>query len=220
MEKTRLVASPRCGGHWVNTMIDVYMKGISINEFSFSNKNTLTCVHTHDGRLKEKYLDVIYLYRNPIDKIFSEVMYYHKNRVYTRLIHYNNNIDDRDYMKMQLGFYIEHLTKWLLEEKFTKKKTLITYDNLKNDFENEFIKICDHFEVDVIFEDISKLRNIKKKDVKKKIVGGSEFQRVVNVTEDYERKRHYFTKKHGEYIKDMFVKHGDKLKPFFQEMYA
>ena len=95
--KTTLVASPRCGGHWMTMVIDLYFKNQNPNQFVFSQRKNHICKHTHDGKLDEKYNNVIYLYREVVDKIYSEMVYYHKNPEYRQGRHkmyYNTNINE------------------------------------------------------------------------------------------------------------------------------
>lgn len=211
MDKTKLVATPRCGGHWVNMLINIYIRKLFITEFEFNDNNNV-CSHTHDGRLEEKYNNVIYLYRNPVDKIFSEVMYYHKNKIYQNKIHYNNDINDRNYMICQLDMYIEHLEKWMLKENYSKKKTFLCYDLLKNDFDIEFKKVCKHFNVDIDIDKINNLKIYQKEHVKNKIYYDD---RIINLKEDYEKIRDEFKLNHMVFIQDYFTTHGKELKKFF-----
>ena len=52
--------------------------------------------------------------------------------------------DDR--IKHWTQLYAKHLSKWLFDDDFTVKKTIITYENMQSNIYGEFIKVCDFFE--------------------------------------------------------------------------
>lgn len=217
-DKTYLVASPRCGGHWLITMIQSYFSGMNVKNIVFRNKQNMICHHTHDGRLLEKYEDVIYLYRDPIDKIYSEMSYYNNNIHYRGKIHFNRDINDKEKIILHTKEYAKHMMKWIFDEKFTKKKTIISYDFLVEDLEKEFSKICNHFynSFDIDDEKIKNIKNITKQDVKKRIYRDS---RVVRVEPQYNNNREVFREKNYDLIKNTIISYNHKLAKFLSSYF-
>ncbi|WP_259107508.1 hypothetical protein [Salinibacter ruber] len=78
---------------------------------------------------------VIYLYKEPVATIYSQIQYHEEN------------LDDVNRMAHWSECYGRHLEKWLWEESMTEQKTLVRHDRLKADREREFAKVCDHFSV-------------------------------------------------------------------------
>ena len=74
--------------------------------------------HDHDLSLSEKSQAVIYLYRNPIDTVFSQIKYH------------NQNFDDPATILQWTDLYGSHLTKWIYTETFTQRKMVVGYEDL------------------------------------------------------------------------------------------
>jgi len=209
--KTTLVASPRCGGHWFVMITDLYFKNQKLSEFVFSEKNKRICNHTHDGRLKENYTDLIYLYREPVDKIYSEMKYYHKNKEYSqgeRITYYNDDINNTKNIINQSERYADHLTKWLIKDK-TKNKTVIYYDNLVNNFIDEFSKVCKHFGETIDVKKGNSIMGYGKNVTKGKT---SHNKQIVNIDSNYDSEREEFRRKHSKLIYDTIFTRNKELK--------
>lgn len=158
------VSFPRTGRHWLAACIENYFKKLVLYD-SYENKETdvskFIILHTHDeeldssqgtrGELDIKRLNVLYLYRNSVDTVFS----------YLQQFTYNYNIDK---VKEIANKYKNHLYKWCIAEEFTTKKTLISYDKLKNNFFKEFSKVILHFGDNIDKKKVEYLnKNITKK---------------------------------------------------------
>jgi hypothetical protein len=61
----------------------------------------------------------------------------------------------------------KHLSKWLFDETFTIRKTVITYEGLKNDMHATFQKVCEHFDCPL---DYNKLDNVVPQISKKELL--------------------------------------------------
>jgi hypothetical protein len=132
-----LVSFSRTGSHWLRNIMELYfLKPALVRIFYYKNATDFTCLHSHDIMLDVIRKNVIYLYRNPIDTIYSQIRY-HKQ-----------DINNQYVIKYWASLYGQHLSKWLLDENFTNKKTVITYENMKKDLSQEFIKVCEHLGYD------------------------------------------------------------------------
>ena len=157
-------------------MMELYFERPSLSRvfYHFENTNYLT-LHTHDMDLDVTRQNVIYLYRNPADTIYSQISYYKRDHT------------DINEVRNWTQMYAQHLRKWLIQESFTHVKTVLTYENLTLDITAKFEKICKHLEVAV---DARKLENaykrITKDEVKRKTLHDP---MVVSLEQDYEDKR-------------------------------
>lgn len=140
MSFPRLVSYPRTGSHWLRMMLEVHL-GMPSYVQSFFDPNPTQCwgFHIHNRLIEEPHhtegpvvgLDnVIYLYRDPIDTIFSQLRYEKKlsnswdGEVNGRL--------DQDVEKISQEYYI-HLKRWLSNNSDVKNFMSLTYEDLKDD---------------------------------------------------------------------------------------
>ena len=184
-----LVSFPRTGSHWLRMIMELYFgKPSLVRAFYFKYANDFTCYHTHDIDLKLRRDNVIYLYRGPVDTIYSQLNYYQENP------------DDLERQAHWTDLYAQHLSKWLVHDNFTRKKTVISYEGMKTNIHAEFCKICEHFGQD--FEPAkldSVLTRVSKTELKKKT---KHDQQVVNLSDAYQTNREDFQNKYGESILD------------------
>src|SRR5664280_1077746 len=72
-----LVSFPRTGSHWLRMIMELYFKKPSlVRIFYFKDAQEFTCYHRHDEELDIERRNVLYLYRNPVDTIYSQLGYY------------------------------------------------------------------------------------------------------------------------------------------------
>jgi len=197
-----LVSFGRTGSHWLRMMMELYTGKPSMRRiFYYTDAKEFTCCHTHDSDLKTTRKNVIYLYRNPVGTVFSKINYF------------KQDLDSEKVIIETLNRYIKHLTKWLLEENFTTKKTIISYDGMKNDINNEFKKICDHLSYEF---DAEKLKNVTKQISKEKLKEMTNYNpQIVHIESEYELKRKKFYKNYKDFIYRHLFKKDDKFKNFF-----
>jgi hypothetical protein len=132
--------------------------------------------------------NVIYLYRNPVETVYSQLCYYKESP------------DDQDRRQYWTNLYARHLAKWLVHEDFTRKKTVITYEGMKSNMHREIEKICRHFGEDFDPANLdSVLTQVSKDELKKKT---KHDQQVVNLTDAYRNEREVFKKQYGDLIID------------------
>ena len=197
-----LVSFSRTGSHWLRMVMELYFEKPSlVRIFYFKGSRDFTCYHTHDLDLKLIRENVIYLYRDPIDVVYSQLCYY------------KQDVDDREIRNYWANLYARHLVKWLYEEQFTRKKTIITYEGMVCDMSNEINKIClhlgEHFiqsKLDDVLEKVSKDR-LKEKT--------KHDPQVVNLSSDYRDKRIEFCENYGRSIVDEMVSIDRRLENVF-----
>ena len=189
----RLISFPRTGSHWLRMMMELYFEKPSlVRTFYFHNAKEFICYHRHDEDLSiQDARNVLYLYRNPTDTVFSQMNYYRE--------------DTNDKVRIQhwANLYGMHLNKWLLEESFTEKKIIIKYENLRQDVNSEFKKICDHFSEQFSEVKLEKvLEKVSKESLKKKT---QHDQQVVNLSEHYEEARQLFRNENKDLVREQVL---------------
>ncbi|WP_161626940.1 sulfotransferase domain-containing protein [Sulfuricella denitrificans] len=182
-----LVSFSRTGSHWLRMIMELYFEMPSlVRAFYFKDVADFTCYHTHDMDLKLRRENVLYLYRNPVETVYSQLCYYKEDYNDQERRHYWTNL------------YAQHLAKWLVHDDFTKKKTVITYEGMKVDMAHEFVKICLHFgeELDVCKLEAA-LEKSSKAELKKKTMHDAQ---VVNLTTEYQINRNVFAEEYTDRI--------------------
>jgi len=199
-----LVSFPRTGSHWLRMVMELYFKKPSlVRAFYFKDATDFTCFHTHDMDLDLQRKNVIYLYRNPVETVFSQLSYY------------KENLDDDSRRRYWSELYARHLSKWLLHDDFTKKKTVITYEGMKSDISDQIKKICEH-----LGEEYSRPRlelvvsQVSKEKLKKKT---KHDQQVVNLSDAYTRERDGFQNKYCESIYQNLCSIDPEIQKLFEK---
>jgi len=136
-----VVSYPRCGRHWIVACIELYFRrpcACRINNFLTISERAQPkfFYHHHDETVTSKKLadKVLYLYRHPVDAIYSFYRVDPKRKSYADL---------NDWVAYRSAQYRKHLLKYL-----TTSAVLIRYDNLLNNFTVEFSKVCKFFGVE------------------------------------------------------------------------
>jgi hypothetical protein len=201
-DNTFLVSFPRTGSHWLRMIMELYFGRPSlVRVFYYPERRDYLTLHTHDLELDAVRSHVIYLYRDPIDTVYSQLQY-HKE-----------DIDDRERVACWSDFYGRHLDKWLHQETFTRRKTVVRYERLKADMVEEFHKICEHFDspLDVGHLEAAAARVTKGK-VKEKTPHDLQ---VVNLNQVYEEERRRFRKQYGEFVWQVLLNGREQLRQDF-----
>ncbi len=193
-----LISFPRTGSHWLRMVMELYFEIPSlVRIFYFKDATRFTCYHRHDDDLSVTRKNVLYLYRHPVDTVYSQMNYYCEDPFDTvRIEHWAT-------------LYGRHLRKWLIEESFTKKKTILMYEGMKKDMNQEFKKVCDHFNQIIDYEKLDKaVKTVTKEEVKNKTTHD---QQVINKSIDYEKLRLAFAIKYGRKISEIVFNIDNRL---------
>jgi len=198
-DHTLLVSFPRTGSHWLRMLMELYFGRPSlVRVFYYPEKTDYLTLHTHDLELDAECRSVIYLYRDPVNTIYSQLRY-HKE-----------DMDNRERIAYWSDLYGRHLDKWLHQERFTRKKTIVRYERFKEPGYEEFRKICDHFNEP--FEkgrlDLA-MNRVSKEHVQEKTVHD---QQVVNLTRQYAEERKRFHDRQGEFVWQVLFDNRERLR--------
>lgn len=204
-----LVSYYRTGTHYLLMCLEKYfnqhvlLEKSYFYEPSFDTKNILL-QHFHDPRLGLKHSNVIYLYRQPTDVVFSRVyVLNHGNAFCSGLI----DSVTREYLK--------NIEKWILEFPLygleIKEKTVIRYENLLNNFFSEFSKVVEHLCNKV---DINKIKNVQSSITKDVVRQRTVSKNIIPVDLNYENKRREFSFKYKIPIEQIFFEDRNVEKLF------
>ena len=203
-ENTFLVSFPRTGSHWLRMLMELYFERPSlVRVFYYPKCTDYLTLHTHDMNLDVERRRVIYLYREPIATIYSQLNYY------------KENIHDRQRIAYWSDFYGKHLDKWLHSENFTVQKTVLRYEGLVADIDAEFAKVTTHFNKPLDSAKLQFSATITTKEAtKKKTVHDTQ---VVNLGNQYEVTRQQFSDLYGQYVWKMVLLNREHLRKNFEQ---
>lgn len=197
-----LVSFPRTGSHWLRMLMELYFEKPSlVRAFYYKTPVSFTCYHHHDQDLMLRRSNVIYLYREPVGTIFSQMKYY------------SEDLFDVERIQFWTELYARHLEKWLISDDFTSKKTIITYEGLKESLDNEFGRICEHFSCDFDPDKLATISNVVSKEKLKDKTGHD--KKVVNLDSRYEGERAQFRADRRALVLDLIAKVNPKLATLF-----
>jgi len=196
-----LISFERTGSHWLRMIMELYFEKPSlVRIFYYKGAKDFTCYHRHDEDLNIERENVIYLYRHPVDTIYSN------------LCHFDENIDDTKKIEFRTNLYGHHLKKWLLEENFTSRKTVVSYESMQRDMSSQFKKICHHFSVPFVQNKLQDaVCHVTKDEVQKKTTHDP---RVIDLSKDYQIKKKLFKQKQTDFIMDCIYSIDPRLEKF------
>ncbi len=197
------VSFPRTGSHWMRLMMELYFERPSlVRAFYFKDSQDFMTYHTHDIDLDVYRKNVIYLYRDPVPTIYSQLNFYQENT------------EDKDKIEYWSNLYGKHLSKWLIDETVSEKKTILRYERLKTNIEDEFSKVTNHFGQSLDKEQLNNIKDrVSKEEVKKKTYHDP---RVIARKNDYELSREEFTRLHSDWVYECVLKQNSGLAQYLE----
>jgi hypothetical protein len=200
-----LVSFPRTGSHWLRMMLELYFERPTlVRAFYYPDSSDFVLRHHHDLELDVRRENVIYLYREPIATIYSQLKYE------------KDPLDDKSRIAHWSAIYGQHLDKWLVQENFTNKKTVITYEGLKNNLDTTFAQVTTHLGEPFDSARLHKAAaQVTKDEVKSKT---QHDEQVIQLDSRYEMSRETFREQSGAYVLEAVFKNREHLRPFFAEM--
>lgn len=199
---TFLVSFPRTGSHWLRMLMELYFGRPSlVRVFYYPDRNNYLSLHTHDLDLSLERSHVIYLYRDPVHTIYSQLRYYKESpNNLNRVMHWTD-------------LYGRHLDKWLFRERFSTHKTILTYESMTRDLDAEFAKVTNHF---------GELLDKTRLDEVARVVNKDEVKRrtqhdlqVIQLRESYKIERQEFQNIQGPFVWEVLTRNRSHLLEFF-----
>ena len=197
-----LVSFPRTGSHWLRMLMELYFERPSLTRsFYYHNRRDYLTLHTHDLDLSVQRTNVIYLYRDPVETIYSQLQYHRENT------------SDRARISYWSTLYGLHLDKWLHTESFIQKKTVLRYDRLKANLAEEFGRLCTHLGVTLETQRLTQVAAQVSKEHVKQLTTHDE--RVVNPTHTYADERTEFQNQQASLIWEVLLDSRPHLRQDF-----
>ncbi|WP_325229048.1 hypothetical protein [Schnuerera sp.] len=201
------ISYPRSGSHWLNCLMELYFdaprlrRSVTFLQGESLNKKPLW-FHDHDifSILELKHDDVLYLYRNPVDVIFSHLK-----------SEYNGKINE-EFIDKEIKLLINHFNKYLLSN---KAKVIVKYEKLKSNDYNEFQKIIDWLTpgYDLNINKLDKINSIVKKSNIINKANNKQFLNKKLLSDEYKYERDKFKNKYSDKINAKII--SSKLEEFF-----
>ena len=214
----RLVSYPRTGSHWLRLLIEVYTGFYCYPQkfFSDTNPKKIWGIHIHNRivampdkseGLQENLRKIIYLYRNPVDTIYSQLKY--DKVLEPGWSSANNNKDLDNKIDILIQEYRNHLIKWKNNAQNCNEYIEISYGELKNDTPNVLKKIINFIAPNhkCNMEHLQKISEKITKEATKKVTPydpNALNDEIVKSPELYEYSRNEFIKKYAGYINKNF----------------
>tara|TARA_R110002051_G_scaffold85108_1_gene150361 strand:+ start:70 stop:792 length:723 start_codon:yes stop_codon:yes gene_type:complete len=206
------ISFPRTGAHWINAVMELYFDRPRLphrrTTLLDSKRDDWMWFHDHDTIAYDKLYvedqEALYLYRDPIDTVYSYIIYQFNNG--KNIASMNSKILG-DLVSACSQHYKKHLQKWVLS------KTLIKHENFKIDRSSEFKKICDHFEVEFDEEKVSCCFDLVTPEVLTELRTEDNALSNFMLSRQYKNDRNAFKEKYGDKINSIVIT-GD-LKEYF-----
>lgn len=189
-----IISYPRSGSNWLNSIMELYFNRprlrISYTSLIKDDGNYMW-FHDHDtySDLKLSHNNILYLYRDPCDVIFSLAM----------VDYYNDPLDSLNIIKLidkEIYLLKQHHKKYL------NSFGSISYENCKDNLADEFKKINRFFKIKEPVN-IDRLNECLKKTSKKNLISKCIDKKYFNnkmLNSNYEIKRGAFHEKYGKQI--------------------
>jgi hypothetical protein len=190
-----LVGFPRSGNHYVSVCLEKYTDNRSpISNYRGLAGRSLTVyrIHagefrgTHDLKMDARFRKVVFLYRNPVDTLYS----------YCR---YEGIRPNMERIRQEADFWARHTMKWMFTEGHSRRKVILCYERLLADFCREFGRLLDFFGLGKDAERMRQIRQSTTKEEIKALVDRKD-NKVINVTEEYRVGKAEFVKEFGQII--------------------
>jgi len=220
-DMTWLISYPRTGSHWLRMMLELYTGRCLLHRtFFHPDGGEPLLMHEHDrtGDMKHDPKKVLFLYRNPVDTVFSLANYWMVPGIEQKESEALRYTED----------YMIHLRKWLPVPEFVESITRIRYEELQRIKDGDvepFLRVLAHFDWNLAVEGgeqrvLEVYRQVSKATVKNHTqeMEKSIFKnRVIAPEEDYEERRRKFHEAYADAIWAHVAKEPDIAK-WFEEL--
>ena len=209
LEFPRLISYPRCGSHWFRYIMEYTLEmPCIVSSYKFANPNIEDCwgLHIHDRRLDnsdcpptKNLKKVIYLWRNPVDVIYSQLRYDGKLPDIFSPSHIRSLDLDVKYLIRE---YANHLQRYRFKNEDIAEFLEITYEQMKENTEAIMIKSMGFLNLKF---DKEKLRKVISECTKLKISQGIHDKPAIDMIaairpEQHKKNKDVFKSIYGKFI--------------------
>ena len=203
-----LISYPRTGSHWLRMILErATDRPVLPRSFFEHDHERYLLVHSHDFEFKQEPGKLIYLYRDPVPTVFSQIKFHGQ--------------DPREsyFATLWSDLYRLRLRHWLTRPH--EDRTLVRYESLAADGVREVGAVLAAVGEDVEAERLSQV--MREIDHHMVIQKTKHDPRVMNAEHDYEAQRSQFIERFGAMVRARVVEHGGlerwfgHLEPLSQE---
>lgn len=200
-DNTYLVSFPRTGSHWLRALIELGLGKPTLTRVLYLiGRTDYVLLHDHDDDMVLRRRDVIYLYRDPVETVFSQMSYR------------EDAIDDEAVFHCTEA-YGRHLERWILQDTWTTRKTFVTYEGLQTDVLSEMTKVANHLGLPA---NPVKIARAARRATRQNIAERSAWNpKVIRLSPDYEILRRQFRERYSGLVWRTLLLGRDGLRPFF-----
>lgn len=205
------VTYPRVGSQWLEAVMEKYFDRPCLRERRATlidpDRDDWLFFHDHDRDFKLRHGNTLYLYRSPVETVYSYLVYHFKHTRrkswWGRWCQRNDQPITREKVLATANDYRAHLEKWLLSDQ--RARTAVRYELLQKRPLEEFARICDFFalpfdaaRVTATLEEASR-RKMVEIAVKKSALDES------LLTDGYRSARRDFERDHGDLVRQTVI---------------
>lgn len=199
-----LVSFPRTGSHWLRLVLEAYFDRplLTRSFLQHAPEAEPLLMHSHDMDLGLSRRNAIYLYRDPVDTVFSQLRFHKEDPHDVARVRYWSDL------------YGQHVLKWLQHQDPAGKTTILNYEAMKQSAEQEIAKAIVHLGGDV---DVPRLRSCLQQ-VDRSFVGEQTAHdtRVIDSRPDYATDREQFREVCADSVWHAFLQGRSRLASHFQ----
>lgn len=199
------ISYPRSGSHWMNCLMELYFDRPRLREERVtlmpSDRTDWMWFHDHDLDLDIKHDNVLYLYRDPVDVIYSLLMA-EQGKIKKK------GIQQLDELSQGVA---DHFNRYLGENGMAK--SVIRYELCKSDLPSQFKIITEFYgqefdqsRLDWAADQVSKDKLVKEASLRKK--KPDQYMNDKMLSEKYSKNRKQFRVDHGEQILSIAIPSG------------
>lgn len=199
-----LISFPRTGSHWLRMMLELYTdRPLLPRSFFEHGGSDYLLVHTHDVDFSADRQRVIYLYRDPVPTVFSQIKFHQRD------------LFDLEEVTLWATIYRLHLRHWL--ERPHSNMTVVRYENLRSELVGAMTPVLEALDQPV---DAQRLLQVAASVDRQKVQERTTHDpRVINREADYEQQRQQFAQRWTQQINQLVIEEG-KLQRWFPPVAA
>ena len=196
-----LVSFPRTGSHWLRMLLERYTyQPMLPRSFFVHDSSKYLLVHTHDYDFSASPDNVIYLYRDPIPTIYSQIRFH------------GRDVFDQHEVELWSTIYRMHLKHWLTQPR--EQLTTVRYEDMKRDMVEALSPVLYSLRQPI---DSGRIVEVTEQVTRDSVKDATKHDpRVVNTANDYDTQRTLFNEHMGPIVRRLVIQEG-QLESYFRD---
>jgi hypothetical protein len=189
-----LISFPRTGSHWLRMLLELYTdRPLLPRSFFDHTRGDYLLNHSHDYEFALQPERLIYLYRDPVATVFSQIKFH------------QHDTNDPHQIALWSTLYRLHLCHWLNTPR--PHRTVVRYERLRADIVGGLSDVLAALDHDA---DPARIYDVAGRISRKEVTARTRHdQRVMNREADYEQQRRDFVTRHGPAIRRLVIEEGE-----------